>query len=394
MRSLRQQPMRHLRQQLMRHLRQQLMRGLRQQLMRRLRPQILRGLRQQFMHRLRQRLGRLRSGRLPAQPCINFGNIRPILRLSLQAPRHDLSKGGRQIGRHHHRARTAEHSHRLSPRERFAEGDAERPHITGGGTNPITRFGWVIHRQRFDIVHFAHRPNGVTRELQLIADHQHVRRLQAPENQIPLVQECQRTQRRHEHLACLGFRERSMLEKLREILIGVFHHRIQIADASDIAASHVQQRHQVRMPKRRRRVPACKLRLNARRRQRDELQRNFRRRKLRRLNEEDRAVIGAAEETTQREPALDDLPLQPRPDPADRRTCFCAHGWKKQWIEAPLYNHQSAVSSLSPVTDASERRASFTRRQRPEMSKRIAHQPFAAPPGAGPQRQCIGSDTG
>ncbi len=78
------------------------------------------------------------------------------------------------------------------------------------------------------------------------------------------MQERQRAQRRHQHLTRLFFRERATLQKLRQILIGVLHHRIQIAEAANVAATHVQQTHHVRMRERRGRMPPRKLRLNAR----------------------------------------------------------------------------------------------------------------------------------
>jgi hypothetical protein len=277
------------------------------------------------LHRhLRRRTPHLH--RLPAQPRINLRDLRPILRLPSQAPRNDLAKRDRQIRRQHDHAPAAEQPQRLTPRERFANGYAQRPDIARSRTVPVTRFRRVVHRQRFDVIDFANRSNRIARQLQLIADDEHVRWLQPPEHELPLVQERQCGQRRHQHLAHFLFRKRATLQKLRQILVGVLHHGIEIAKTGDVAAPHVQEAHQIRMRERRGGVPPRKLRLEARERKRDELQRNVGRRNLCRLSEKNAAVLGTPEKATQGKLALDDLPFQPRPDPADRRACFCAHG--------------------------------------------------------------------
>lgn len=105
----------------------------------------------------------------------------------------------------------------------------------------------------------------------------------------------ERTQHRHQHLAHFFFSQRAPLKKLRQILIGVLHRGIQIADARNIAAPDVQKMHQIRMRQRRRGVPPRELRIDTRHRKRDKLQRNFSRRKLRRLRNEHTAVLGTAE---------------------------------------------------------------------------------------------------
>jgi hypothetical protein len=179
-------------------------------------------------------------------------------------------------------------------RKRFADRDAQRPDVRGRRDRTVARFRRIVDGDPSHLGHFAERPNPVTRQLQLFADHENVRRLHAPERQPPVVQKRERAQHRHQHLARLVFRERTPLQQLCEILVGVFHHRVQVAEPH-VAATDAKNLNQVRVRDIGAFIPARQLRLRTRATEGKQLQRRFGRRELRRLGEEHAAVIRAAE---------------------------------------------------------------------------------------------------
>ena len=170
------------------------------------------------------------------------------------------------------------------------------------------------------------------------------------------MQKCERTQHRHQHLPRLFFRQRAALQKLSEILIGVFHHRIQIAEPANAASPHAEEANEMGVHDISQFIPARELRFRARPGDGNQLQRRIRGRKLYGFGEKNAAVIRASHIAAQRELAVDHLAFEPRPDFAHRRACFSAHRSQSSGLDVPLYNHRAAVSSLSPLTDGTPAR--------------------------------------
>jgi hypothetical protein len=180
------------------------------------------------------------------------------------------------------------------PRERFAHRDAERPDIRSRGNGAVARFRRIVDGNPPDLGHFTERPNPITRQLQLLADDEDVRRLHAPKRESLVMQKRERAQHGHQHLARFVFGERAPLQKLREILVGVLHHRVQVAEPH-VAPTDADETNQMRMRDIGAFIPARELRLRTRPGERKQLQRRFGRRELRRLGEKHAAVIRAPE---------------------------------------------------------------------------------------------------
>ena len=197
--------------------------------------------------RRRRRLRRHHRKRLTTQPRIDLRYFRSILRLPPQAPGHHLPKRRRQIRWQHYRAGATEQPQRLTASQRLAKRNAQGPHVAGRRATSVASLGRVIDRQGSDIVHFTRWPDRITRELQLIADDEKVRWLDPTEHELLLMQEHERAHCRHQHFARLVFGQRATLQQLRQILVGVLHHGIQVAESANVAPPHVEEPHEMRM---------------------------------------------------------------------------------------------------------------------------------------------------
>jgi len=114
----------------------------------------------------------------------------------------------------------------------------------------------VIHRDHVDTRrHLAHIPDGVARKAQLIADHQDVRRLQLSLDQVPVVQECEGIEDRQQQLAGLVLRQCTVAQQLRQRLVGVLHHQVQVRLAIELTPTCLQKANQVGMFELRGRFP-------------------------------------------------------------------------------------------------------------------------------------------
>jgi hypothetical protein len=79
----------------------------------------------------------------------------------------------------------------------------------------------------------------------MIADHQDVGGLQLPLHQVPVVQEREGVQDRQQHLAGLVLRQGPVVQQLRQGLVGVLHHQVQVRLAVELTATCLQKANQV-----------------------------------------------------------------------------------------------------------------------------------------------------
>ena len=205
--------------------------------------------------------------------------------------------------------------------------------------------------------------DGVARQLQLVTNGQHIRRLQLAMHQIPVVQKRERAERRPQHLARFVFRQGTLRQQLRKILVGKLHDDVKVRRPVELESSRAKETNQMRMRQVGGIVPVRELGLDEGRKRGNDLERHLRRLSPLNLSEKDPAVIRAAEIAAQRERANEAaFPL--RPGFAHCFDGFHAHR-PAMYRRGVLYRRSSQVADRSDTS----LRAHYNQRWRPETAK-------------------------
>ncbi len=146
-----------------------------------------------------------------------------------------------------------------------------------------------------------------------------------PLHQLAAVQECQRVERRKQHLTGFIRRQSAMREHLREILIGELHDDEQEVPLAELATSRVVQSHQAGMGEAGSRTPMRQLSLGQTRNRGHQLDRDLGESFRGGLGQKNPAVVGGPEAAQQRIGAIDDMPFPLGPEVAHRQSLAIAH---------------------------------------------------------------------
>ncbi len=201
-------------------------------------------------------------------------------------------------------------------RERFDQGGAETPDIISSANI------------------LAGRAERIAGEFQLIIDGQKVRRIEAAVNQMAPMQERQRIQGREQQLPHFLVTQRSPAQNLGETLFRVFHHHEHELMFARSKPAHLEQTDQMRMSKLGCRRPLRKQRLRLQRIRPHQLDRGVGELFCLMFGEEDRLMVGTAEQPAQGKDAVDALVLPLRPVFAEFRVHPGVFGGGADWIPA------------------------------------------------------------